>query len=79
ASIVTEIIQTMNLNNIVIVGWSLGGHIALELTSLLPHLQGLLITGAPPIEVSPAGLNLGFKALDPKIFECFGKGNLSYE
>lgn len=79
ASIVTEIIQTMNLNNIVIVGWSLGGHIALELTSLLPQLQGLLITGAPPIEVSPAGLNLGFKALDPKIFECFGKGNLSYE
>lgn len=79
ASIVAEIIQIMKLNNIVIVGWSLGGHVALELTSYLPQLQGLLITGTPPIEISFAGLSQGFKALDPKIFECFGKGNLSYE
>lgn len=79
ASVVTEVIQTMKLNNIVIVGWSLGGHVALELTSSLLQLRGLLITGTPPIEISLTGLGKGFKALDPKIFECFGKGNLSYE
>lgn len=79
ASILAEIIQTMKLNNIVIVGWSLGGHVALELTSSLSQLRGLLITGTPPIEISRTGLSQGFKALEPKIFECFGRGNLSYE
>lgn len=79
ASVVAEIIRTLKLNNIVIVGWSLGGHVALELTSFLPQLRGLLITGTPPIEISLKGLSQGFKKLDPKIFECFGKGNLSYE
>ncbi len=79
ASIVAEVIQIMKLHNIVIVGWSLGGHVALELTSLLSQLRGLLITGTPPIEISLTGLSRGFTALDPKIFECFGKGNLSYE
>lgn len=79
ASIVVEIIQKMKLTNIVIVGWSMGGHVALELTSYLPQLRGLLITGTPPIEVSLTGLMQGFKALDPKIFECFGKEKLSYK
>ena len=79
ASVVIDIIQTLKLTNIVIVGWSLGGHVALELTSSLSQLRGLLITGTPPIEISVRGLSQGFKALDPKIFTCFGKGNLSYE
>lgn len=79
ASVVAEIIETMKLNNVVIVGWSLGGHIALELTSSLPHLRGLLITGSPPIEISLTGFGQGFKAVDPKILQCFGKGNLSYK
>lgn len=79
ASVVAEIIQRMQLKNIVIVGWSLGGHVALELTSTLSQLRGLLITGTPPIEISGAGLTKGFKALDQNILECFGKENLSYE
>jgi pimeloyl-ACP methyl ester carboxylesterase len=78
ASIVAEVVNAMQLRNIVVVGWSLGGHVALELTALLPQLHGLLITGTPPIEISLAGLGKGFKALDPKILECFGKGDLSY-
>lgn len=79
ASVVAEIVNTMQLKNLVIVGWSLGGHVALELTSLLPQLRGLLITGTPPIEISFAGLGQGFKALDPSILACFGKGDLSNE
>jgi pimeloyl-ACP methyl ester carboxylesterase len=61
------------------VGWSLGGHIALELTSRLPQLKGLLITGTPPIELSQEGMNQGFKVINADIFKCFGKGNLTYE
>lgn len=79
ADAVTEFINIMKLTNLVVVGWSLGGHIALELTSRIPQLKGLLITGTPPIEISAAGMSLGFKAVDPRIFEYFGKGNLSYE
>lgn len=79
ASVVAEVIAKLQLNNLVIVGWSLGGHVALELTSLLTQLQGLLITGTPPIEISFAGLGQGFKALDPSILACFGKGDLSQE
>jgi pimeloyl-ACP methyl ester carboxylesterase/predicted transcriptional regulator YdeE len=79
ASVVKEVIHLMELNNIVIVGWSLGGHVALEIAPRLPQLKGLLITGAPPIEISPNGLSRGFKAADPKVLACFGKGNLSYE
>jgi len=79
ANVVIEVVELMKLNNIVIVGWSLGGHVALEITSLLPDLKGLLITGTPPIEVSAGGLSRGFKIANPKILECFGKGDLSYE
>lgn len=60
-------------------GWSLGGHVALELTSRLEQLKGLLITGTPPIEISIEGLGRGFKIANPKVLECFGKGNLTYE
>lgn len=79
ADSVSEVIKIMQLDNIVIMGWSLGGHVALELTSRLTQLRGLLITGAPPIEVSAEGLSRGFKIANPKVLECFGKGNLTYE
>lgn len=79
ADVVSEVVNIMKLDNIIIVGWSLGGHIALELTSRLPQLRGLLITGTPPIEISAEGLSRGFKVANPKILECFGKGNLTYE
>lgn len=79
ASIVAEVVHLLKLKSLIIVGWSLGGHVALELTSLLPQLEGLCITGTPPIEVSFEGLGKGFKALDAKILACFGKENLSDE
>lgn len=79
AEVVSEVINILKLDNVIVVGWSLGGHVALELTSRLPQLKGLLITGTPPIEISAEGLGRGFKIADPKILECFGKGNLTYE
>mgnify|MGYP002135284802 CR=1 FL=1 len=78
ADVVTEVIHGLQLENLIVVGWSLGGHVALELTSRLSHLRGLLLTGTPPIEISAEGLNRGFKISDPKVLECFGKGNLTY-
>lgn len=55
----------------VVVGWSLGGHIAIEAAPRLPHAAGFLIFGTPPVS-SPAQLaeafllnpavNIGFSA-----------------
>ncbi len=79
ASVVEEVISQLGLDNFIIVGWSLGGHVALELTQKLQNLKGILITGTPPIEVSLEGLAKGFKALEPEIMECFGKPCTSRE
>lgn len=79
ADVVSEVANLMKLDNVIIVGWSLGGHVALELTSRLSQLRGLLITGTPPIELSAEGMSRGFKVANPKILACFGKGNLTYE
>lgn len=79
AESVGEVVRLLDLQNIIVVGWSLGGHVGLELTSRLPQMKGLLITGTPPIEVSAGGFGKGFKVVDPRILECFGKGNLSSE
>lgn len=79
AEAVKEGISLLGLKQIIVVGWSLGGHIALELTSRLTELRGLFITGTPPIEISAKGFSQGFKIVDPRIQECFGKGNLTVE
>lgn len=36
------------------VGWSLGGHVALEMASDLPQTKGFAIFGAPPLAFPPA-------------------------
>jgi pimeloyl-ACP methyl ester carboxylesterase len=49
AKVLNDFAQATDANNAVIVGWSLGGHIALEAA---PHLQtanGFVIFGTPPI------------------------------
>jgi pimeloyl-ACP methyl ester carboxylesterase len=79
AEVVAEVVDGLQLENIVVVGWSLGGHVALELTSKLGQLRGLFITGTPPIEISSEGLSRGFRIANPRILECFGKGNLTLE
>ncbi len=79
AESVEAVVHALDLQNVIVIGWSLGGHVGLELTSRLPRLRGLLITGTPPIEISAEGFSKGFKVVDPKILECFGKGNLSRE
>ena len=79
ADVIAEVICLLGLQSVIVVGWSLGGHVALELTSRVFQMKGILLTGAPPIEVSSKGLEQAFKISNPKILECFGKGNLTKE
>lgn len=53
AKIVKEVIAELKLREFVLVGHSLGGHIALEAVPLLTGLKGLLIFGTPPLGVPP--------------------------
>jgi len=65
ARVIVELINKLGLKNVAVVGWSLGGHIALELSQMIPDkLSGILITGTPPIALSPEGISKGFRPME---------------
>lgn len=37
----------------VVLGWSLGGHVGIEMTARFPGLRGLMVIGAPPAAFGP--------------------------
>lgn len=53
AQIVAQACAAIGLADAVLVGWSLGGHVALEALSALPQCKGVLIFGTPPIAFPP--------------------------
>lgn len=54
ASVVMEVVRRLKLTRLIVVGWSLGGHIALEIVQSLPDAAGFLIFGTPPLGIPPA-------------------------
>ncbi len=54
ARVVAGLAQQLGMTDAVLVGWSLGGHIALEAAKLLPQSRGIIIWGAPPVGIPPA-------------------------
>lgn len=60
ADALLEVLQIIGIQEAVVFGWSLGGHIGLEMISRFPGMLGLMITGTPPI--SPEEVGQGFKA-----------------
>ncbi len=59
AAAITELLKAMEVDSAVVFGWSLGGHIGLEMISRFPGMRGLMITGTPP--VAPEEVADGFK------------------
>ncbi len=56
-----EIIQKLKLEPVIIVGWSLGGHIAFEMMHENPELlKGVLIACAPPFTPSEQGIKAAY-------------------
>ncbi|MCB0033695.1 MAG: alpha/beta hydrolase [Anaerolineales bacterium] len=53
AAVVAEVAKQVGVEDAVLVGWSLGGHIALEAASLLPNAAGFVIFGTPPLAYPP--------------------------
>lgn len=48
AEAATDMLSQLGIDDPVVLGWSLGGHIGLEMTRILPAMRGLVITGTPP-------------------------------
>jgi pimeloyl-ACP methyl ester carboxylesterase len=45
---VVELLGKLGITSAVVFGWSLGGHLAVEMIPQFPGLRGLMISGAPP-------------------------------
>jgi pimeloyl-ACP methyl ester carboxylesterase len=61
AKTIGEVIDKLEVKRVVVLGWSLGGHIALELMSYHAAVAGVMIMGAPPIGRGPIALLRAFR------------------
>jgi pimeloyl-ACP methyl ester carboxylesterase len=44
-----ELLGKLGVTEAIVVGWSLGGHIAIEMVPRFPSMRGLMIIGTPPV------------------------------
>lgn len=67
ADLTLRILQDLKIRKVTVLGWSLGGHIGIELISLLQdssiELKGLMIVGTPPV-LGINQINEGFRSQD---------------
>lgn len=59
---VAEALSRMEIERFALVGWSLGGHVAIELSSFHPGVTGLALTGTPPVQAGTLSMLRGFQA-----------------
>jgi pimeloyl-ACP methyl ester carboxylesterase len=49
ADAAVELLGKLGIAECIVFGWSLGGHVAIEMLHSFPGLRGLMITGTPPV------------------------------
>ncbi len=49
ADAVIELLHKLGVEEAIVFGWSLGGHIGMEMIPRFPGMRGLMICGAPPV------------------------------
>jgi len=67
-----QALRAFDLRRPVVFGWSLGGHIALEMVGRNTELAGVMISGTPPISPNLESLMAGFN-IDPNAENLTGK------
>jgi pimeloyl-ACP methyl ester carboxylesterase len=61
AEAAVELLEVMGIDRAAIYGWSLGGHIALEMLPRFPGLVGMMLSGTPPVGQGAEKVMAGFK------------------
>lgn len=59
ADAVVEMLAELDVSEAALLGWSLGGHIAIEMLGKFGGVQGLILTGTPPVR--SGGMAEGFR------------------
>jgi pimeloyl-ACP methyl ester carboxylesterase len=54
------VLAALGVRRAAVFGWSLGGHVALEMLARGKAVAAVMICGTPPVPSSPEGLGLGF-------------------
>lgn len=44
-----ELLGKLGIDEVILLGWSLGGHIAIEMASRLSNVKGMMVVGTPPV------------------------------
>jgi pimeloyl-ACP methyl ester carboxylesterase len=60
ADAAVELLNKLEVTEAVVLGWSLGGHIGIEMIPRFPGMRGLMISGAPPVRHNQ--MSQGFRA-----------------
>lgn len=60
ADTVVAVLDDMKIDDVILLGWSLGGHIALELLQRRAGIKGVILTGAPPFGRGLTGMLRAF-------------------
>jgi pimeloyl-ACP methyl ester carboxylesterase len=61
ARVLRQLMEQLGFAEYHIIGWSLGGHVGLELWYGSSRVRSLLITGTPPVTLSALGAQRGFR------------------
>lgn len=56
------VLEGLDIRRAIVFGWSLGGHVAVQLASYHPAVAGLMLTGTPPVSRGPIAMLRGFHA-----------------
>lgn len=62
--IIRKLLEALDARDAVLVGWSLGGHLAIELAGTYPEHKGMVITGTPPFGPGRGEIALAFNATE---------------
>ncbi|MGJ8530189.1 alpha/beta fold hydrolase [Maritalea sp.] len=56
-----DLMEGLGIDRYAVLGWSLGGHIALDLSAQTDAICGMMISGSPPITQGKGAINEGFE------------------
>lgn len=75
ADAVVAVLEARGIDAAAFIGWSLGGHIALELLATYPEALGVFLVGTPPLRQASTALREAFTPTE--VASLLGKKNLS--